>query len=107
MLDYKEMYPNPNSNGDSDGKEPPKSPDPYTDPIGAFPEHPDWGGVQNAQPDAPGSDFPDPAAPPPPQTPPPVQHTAPPRPQVPPQSQSPGAFYGDPNAPTGQTPDYG
>ncbi len=116
MLDYKEMYPNPNSDGNSDGKEPPKTPDPYSDPIGAFPEHPDWSRVQNTQPAAPEQNFPDPAAQQsaaPDPVPPPLQNTAPPppqvppRPSVPPQNQNTGAFFGDPNAPVGQTPDYG
>lgn len=99
MQDYRNMYTPQPPEG-----EPPK-PDPRLDPIGAFPEQPDWNGPPSA-----AESFPDPAASPEQPghapgsaPPPPAGEDAAPRPF---QYDS-SAFYGDPNAPTGSTPDYG
>ena len=88
MEDYKDMYPRKEQD----------PPDPAQDPIGAFPDNPDWGGLQmSVNPDfqkeaeSPVQEEPQPSAPPPVEPPPPDT----------------GVFYGDPNAPTGRTPDYG
>lgn len=105
MEDYKNMY-----TSQSSGEEPPR-PDPKVDPIGAFPEDPDWNGVRSAaepvlNPAAPSDGIPDAPSP---EAPAPGVSPAPPQPSSAPAGafrNNTGAFYGDPNAPTGQTPDY-
>ena len=104
MEDYKNMYPSP------DPEKKPQMPDPRQDPIGAFPENPDWSGLRNSL-DPPQENAVPPRDPmperqtPPPVTPPPVSSPYIEENQN--DFHSDGAFYGDPDAPTGQTPDYG
>ena len=129
MEDYREMYP-------KRPEDKPPRPDPRTDPIGAFPENPDWSAVRNAaepvsgEQNRPAQDLasmPEPSAPncEPQQDPSWSFHRsepAAPEPQNPedtgtfygsenaaePQkAEDTGVFYGDPDAPVGQIPDYG
>lgn len=93
MDDYRDMYP---KKPDDSSK-----PDPRTDPIGAFPENPDWSGVREAaqsvtEPSGTsGQEQPEPPKP---------QEQPQPEPRPEPDT---GVFYGDPSATTGKVPDYG
>ena len=95
MEDYKDMFPN--------RPEEPPMPDPRTDPIGAFPENPDWSGIRDAADPVPEAPQPHTGA----QEEPPVPPDPPQEPPKPPEMPDTGVFYGDPSAPTGTVPDYG